>query len=809
MITNFGSCSSVKHKVGPTTKRKNVQVVVRTRPLSEMERNERCKNIVSCDSVSKVVSLKTNTCDKYSTGQRQFGVFDKVYGHESTQIQVYGDVVAPLMKEVLNGYNCTVFAYGQTGSGKTYTMEGRHDESGAFSWDSDPTSGIIPRALHQIFTELSNEDIDFTVRVSYVELYNEQIYDLLSLSETSQCESLRIFDDKNKGVSIVGAEEVIVRTRDEVYDLLRRGADKRRTAATLMNISSSRSHSVFTVSVMVRESGLVNGEEMLRQGKLNLVDLAGSENIGRSGATDKRAREAGNINTSLLALGRVINALTTNAPHIPYRESKLTRILQDSLGGKTITTIIATLSPASSNFEESVNTLEYAQRAKNIKNNPEVNQKITRRGLLKEYNEEIERLRRDLLAAREKHGIFLDKENYDHMVGEIDEKSAKLEDLEGQLAGQLQRVKTLLEDFEFMDENYQSLYKKCKAALEKLERRKTEIEKLNKDLAQTKDNLNSANAALKVSENSFVRLRAQAYRLQTGRASFYKDLCVLHDRVDSLKKVIGCNDQMLEEFATNQSAKLAIGRENVSRYAENTIERIGMGQNISAELGNSTAKASSEVIQSIDHIENEIGDFNTAIDETLNTFRKEAEKAQAKLHAFVSSCNKRLDSQRGQIDQFSEATLDRVQKMNNIMKVQKESTSSMRVHLNATLNDAQSMVARFAHSDYKRVIATGVTPVRRRNSFSEELVELPPAQELIQSQQQLCTPRRTSFYRTRDSILDSSDFLTSLLSPNTLKENMNSTKMDEAGKLETIGESIERTASSTLSCSSRTEKRGK
>lgn len=178
---------------------------------------------------------------------------------------------------------------------------------------------------------------------------------------------------------------------------------------------------------MIRETGLVNGEELLRQGKLNLVDLAGSENIGRSGATEQRAREAGKnffnnalifncsgqINTSLLALGRVINALTMNAPHIPYRESKLTRILQDSLGGKTITTIIATISPASSNFEESVNTLEYAQRAKNIKNNPEVNQKITRRGLLKEYNDEIERLRRDLIAAREKHGIYLDKENYE------------------------------------------------------------------------------------------------------------------------------------------------------------------------------------------------------------------------------------------------------------------------------------------------------------------------------------------------------------------------------------------------------------
>uniref|UniRef100_A0A914GYD2 Kinesin motor domain-containing protein n=1 Tax=Globodera rostochiensis TaxID=31243 RepID=A0A914GYD2_GLORO len=756
MHTNHGS--AMKNKAGLATKRKNVQVVVRTRPLSEMERDERCKNVVSCDSVSKVVSLKTTGNEK-NHGHRQFGVFDRVYGTESTQIQVYGDVVAPLMKEVLSGYNCTVFAYGQTGSGKTYTMEGRHDESGSYSWETDPTSGIIPRALHQIFTELSTDDIDFTVRVSYVELYNEQIYDLLSLSNTSQCESLRIFDDKSKGVSIVGAEEVIVRTRDEVYDLLRRGADKRRTAATMMNISSSRSHSVFTVSVMIREPGLINGEELLRQGKLNLVDLAGSENIGRSGATDKRAREAGNINASLLALGRVINALTTSAPHIPYRESKLTRILQDSLGGKTITTIIATLSPASSNFEESVNTLEYAQRAKNIKNNPEINQKITRRGLLKEYNEEIERLRRDLLAAREKHGIYLDRENYDNMVGEIEEKSAKVEDLEGQLAGQLQRVKTLLEDFAIMDENYQTVYNKCLAALDKLEKRKTEVEQLNKDLAQTKDNLNSANSALKVSENSFVRLRAQAYRLQTNCATFYKDL-----------------------VGQREKRRLPI-RRNIPRTNGKGKDRVN------------TANVSSNLVQSVSNIGKEVDNFNSLIDKTLNTFRIEAEKAQSKLQVFVSSCKEHMQGQLDQINHHSEIASDRLKTIDNIVAEQKDSTSSMLICLDTALYESQSTTEQFLNHDYKRFTATGVTPARRKtNSFMEDLVELPPSQELVRSQLQLCTPRRASFYRARDSILDSSDFFNTLVSPNTLKQNLQMTNLDEVDKLETIGENSERGA---------------
>lgn len=190
-------------------------------------------------------------------------------------------------------------------------------------------------------------------------------------------------------------EDVPVRNRSEVYTLLRKGTERRKTASTLMNITSSRSHSVFTLTLTTRHT--IEEEELLRVGKINLVDLAGSESVSRSGAVDVRAREAGktlffiiapiacilgNINTSLLALGRVINALTSNAAHVPYRESKLTRILQDSLGGRTITTIIATLSPASTNYEEIVNTLEYVQRAKNIRNNPEANACLSRRHLL-------------------------------------------------------------------------------------------------------------------------------------------------------------------------------------------------------------------------------------------------------------------------------------------------------------------------------------------------------------------------------------------------------------------------------------------
>ncbi|KAH7727976.1 Kinesin motor domain containing protein [Aphelenchoides avenae] len=549
------------------SRKKNVQVVVRVRPLSDTELTAKARNIISFDSVTKLVNLK----DKNAA--RPFGPFDKIYGPESTQSDLYKDVVAPLINEVLAGYNCTVFAYGQTGSGKTFTMEGRHDDSGKYSWEEDPTAGIIPRALHHIFTELEKQELDeYSVRASYIEMYNEHIYDLLSGADLQ--ESLRIFESKEKGIIIGGMEEVPVRSRDEVYGLLKKGAERRRTASTLMNLVSSRSHSVFTVTVMLREPD-IDGEELLRQGKIHLVDLAGSENIGRSGAVDARAREAGNINVSLLALGRVITALTSNAPHVPYRESKLTRILQDSLGGKTITTLISTLSPASTNLEESVNTLEYAQRAKNIKNNPEVNQRVTRKALLREYNEEIERLRRDLLAARTGNGIYLDKENYDGMMADITDKSAQIEELEGQLGAQLHKMQILVQDMTILDEHYQRVYERCQKALKKLENRRKEVEGLKRDVHETNQSLKAAKFALEASQNTATRLRAQALQLKEMYTVCFIELEALHDKLDTFRKASAENDHLMGEFTAKRIHAISQAKSQVTDYATDAKSRMG------------------------------------------------------------------------------------------------------------------------------------------------------------------------------------------------------------------------------------------
>lgn len=288
--------------------------------------------------------------------------------------------------------------------------------------------GIIPRALSHLFEELRSMDVEFSMRVSYLELYNEELSDLLSTNETAQ---IRIFEDPNKKGSIIvqGLEELPVHNTTEVYKLLAKGQDKRKMASTLMNAQSSRSHTVFSILVHIKENG-IDGEELVKIGKLNLVDLAGSENISKAGNEKNgvRTRETVNINQSLLTLGRVITALVERTPHIPYRESKLTRLLQESLGGRTKTSIIATISPGHKDLEETMSTLEYANRAKNIQNKPEVNQKLTKRTVLKEYTEEIDRLRRDLVAARDKNGIFLAQESYNQLQYQLASQQQELTD---------------------------------------------------------------------------------------------------------------------------------------------------------------------------------------------------------------------------------------------------------------------------------------------------------------------------------------------------------------------------------------------
>ena len=377
--------------------------------------------MIKCDEAAREVTLTQNV------GGKQLGRtyhFDKVFPSDTTQERLYESAVSPIVEEVLQGFNCTIFAYGQTGTGKTHTMTG--DISAGAGVPEG--AGVIPRAIQQIFAHLEGMSgaTEFTVRCCFLELYNEEITDLLA--QGSEPPKVRILEDRS-GVVLQGLEEPHVKGSAEIFSLLETGNARRRTAETLLNKQSSRSHSVFVVTVSVREV-LAEGEEVIRVGKLYLVDLAGSENVSRSGAVDARAKEAGNINKSLLTLGRVITALVEGQGHVPYRDSKLTRLLRDSLGGKTKTCIIATIAPTVQCQEETLSTLDYAHRAKNIKNKPELNQRVSKTTHLKELASEIARLKAELIATREKNGVYLPAAAHEEACAERARLAARVEELE-------------------------------------------------------------------------------------------------------------------------------------------------------------------------------------------------------------------------------------------------------------------------------------------------------------------------------------------------------------------------------------------
>uniref|UniRef100_A0A6I8Q7B4 Kinesin-like protein KIF11 n=1 Tax=Xenopus tropicalis TaxID=8364 RepID=A0A6I8Q7B4_XENTR len=539
-------------------KGKNIQVVVRCRPFNQLERKASSHSVLECDAPRKEVCVRTGGIND-KLGKKTY-TFDMVFGPAAKQIDVYRSVVCPILDEVIMGYNCTVFAYGQTGTGKTFTMEGERSADEEFTWEQDPLAGIIPRTLHQIFEKLSENGTEFSVKVSLLEIYNEELFDLLSPSPDVG-ERLQMFDDpRNKrGVIIKGLEEVSVHNKDEVYHILERGAARRKTASTLMNAYSSRSHSVFSVTIHMKET-TVDGEELVKIGKLNLVDLAGSENIGRSGAVDKRAREAGNINQSLLTLGRVITALVERAPHIPYRESKLTRILQDSLGGRTKTSIIATVSPASINLEETVSTLEYANRAKNIMNKPEVNQKLTKRALIKEYTEEIERLKRDLATAREKNGVYLSNENYEQLQGKVLSQEEIITEYTEKITAMEEEIKRINELFA---ENKKEL-EECTTILQCKEK---ELEETQKNLHESKEQLAQEAFVVTALETTEKKLHGTANKLLTTVRETSKDVSGLHAKLDRKRAVDQHNTQVHENFAEQMDKRFSVIERSVDEYS--------------------------------------------------------------------------------------------------------------------------------------------------------------------------------------------------------------------------------------------------
>jgi len=364
-------------------KNEAVKVAIRCRPLNDKETTQGHVKIVNINKARGEISVQ-----KPQSGEAKQFTFDLVYGDDAEQGNIYVESSSPIVANVLEGYNGTIFAYGQTGTGKTHTMTGVIGD--------ENLRGIMPRAFDDIFRsiESDSDQTQFLVRASYLEIYNEEVRDLLSKNPKNR---LELHEKVDSGVYVKDLSYFAAKSSDEVRKIMYIGSKNRSVGETLMNAHSSRSHSLFTITVERSELGADN-KQHIRVGKLNMVDLAGSERIAKTGATGDRLKEATKINLSLSTLCHVISSLTDpKATYIPYRDSKLTRLLQDSLGGNTKTVMIANVGPADYNFDETLNTLRYASRAKNIQNKPRINED-PKDALLREYQDEISKLREQLNA---------------------------------------------------------------------------------------------------------------------------------------------------------------------------------------------------------------------------------------------------------------------------------------------------------------------------------------------------------------------------------------------------------------------------
>ncbi|KAM7395080.1 hypothetical protein PAMA_006704 [Pampus argenteus] len=365
----------------------SVKVVVRCRPLNRKEEsNGPAGCIVQMDLRLGQVILR-NPRAPPSEPQKTF-TFDAVYDANSKQRDLYDESVRPLIDSVLAGFNGTIFAYGQTGTGKTYTMQG--------AWLDPEKRGVIPNAFDHIFTHISRSQSDkqYLVRASYLEIYREEVRDLLDPNH-GNARALELRENPDTGVYVQDLTSCVCKSIKEIEEVMNVGNQARAVGATDMNEHSSRSHALFLITVECSQPG-PDGRKHIRVGRLNLVDLAGSERQAKTGVQGERLKEAAKINLSLSALGNVISALADGrSSHVPYRDSKLTRLLQDSLGGNAKTVMVATLGPAPQHYDETLTTLRYANRAKNIQNQPRVNED-PKDALLREFQREIARLRAQL-----------------------------------------------------------------------------------------------------------------------------------------------------------------------------------------------------------------------------------------------------------------------------------------------------------------------------------------------------------------------------------------------------------------------------
>ncbi|XP_023174143.1 kinesin-like protein KIF3A [Drosophila hydei] len=556
----------------------NVRVVVRSRPMDKNELSAGAVSAIQVDNINRAITVIKPNATANEPPKTYY--FDNVFDGGSNQLDLYVDTARPIVDKVLEGYNGTILAYGQTGTGKTYTMSGNPD--------SPQTKGIIPNAFAHIFGHIAKaqENQKFLVRVSYMEIYNEEVRDLLG-KDVSR--SLEVKERPDIGVFVKDLSGYVVHNADDLENIMRLGNKNRAVGATKMNQESSRSHAIF--SITVESSELVEGGmQHVRMGKLQLVDLAGSERQSKTQASGQRLKEATKINLSLSVLGNVISALVDGkSTHIPYRNSKLTRLLQDSLGGNSKTVMCATISPADCNYMETISTLRYASRAKNIQNRMHINEE-PKDALLRHFQEEIARLRKQLEEGNFEDELLPSGEGEDEEDTGDDELEAPLEiELESAASTAASPTgKKIRKKREKTDEEKEELAMRKSEHLREIEHAKTEQELLRNKLvslegkilvggenllekAQTQEKLlEQSIAELEEREKSEQALRQTLEQKATERIDIEERYSTLQDASTGITKKIHRVMQML----------MGVKSELADQQQEHQREKEGIYENI-------------------------------------------------------------------------------------------------------------------------------------------------------------------------------------------------------------------------------------
>jgi kinesin family protein 5 len=542
----------------------NILVICRFRPLSVSEIEYSPDTVYSLEEDHKTVKMMS----QYETEPQKF-TFDYIFESDSSQLEVYEYAAKPIVDAVMQGFNGTVFAYGQTSSGKTFTMTG-------MSLDDD-LMGIIPRMVHSVFEKIEQSEswIEFSVKVSFFEIYLEKLRDLLDPSKVH----LKIHEDRTKGIFISELTEKYVSNKQQVFNLMKQGLENRAVGTTNMNQQSSRSHSLF--SIVISQSN--KKDYISKSSKFYLVDLAGSEKVSKTSAVGQRLEEAKNINKSLTMLGLVINSLTDGkSTHIPYRDSKLTRVLQDSLGGNSKTSLIITCSPSVYNESETLSTLRFGARAKCIKNKPRINREFTVAELkimLIRCREEIERKDKKIRVLEESLTVSsrrfsVDTKDESVNISEIVENSgfeeiiAELEDTRTKLAEEVQVSLKVRQELELKEDEVNHHKAISDVMQKKNQELKARLQDFEKELKGKNENIE---------------------KLQITRESLEKELQTANSKVLELENLL--NERQVIQGSPPKTSKFG-------------MEELKFLLNREKEELSATAKENSIIRQSLNEILN-------------------------------------------------------------------------------------------------------------------------------------------------------------------------------------------------------------